>query len=62
MLRLLVKYCKIRNWLYISNGACRTGDVNCCAGGKTKPQDIDSFSSDINIGQQFFNFAVLHRI
>lgn len=50
----LVKYCKIRNWLCISNGEWGTGVVvNCYAGGKTKTQNTESFSSDINIGQPF---------
>lgn len=58
----LVKYHKIRNWLCISNGAWGTGVVvNHCAEGKTKPQGIDSFSFDINIGH-FLNFAILHRV
>lgn len=36
-LGFLVKYCKIRNWLCISNGEWGTGVVvNCYAGGKTK--------------------------
>lgn len=53
---LLVMHFKIRNWLWISNGEWRTGVFSCCAGGKTKPQNIDSFISDINIGQPFLIF------